>query len=151
MADLTLIEELRAHLIANGLVRDPDVPGAAAACHLQPRNGMPEPAVGAVVAALVPGAQIPALQRHVDAYLEQRLVDVIVRARTGADAELLHRQIRRLIAEQRGVMFGALRVEWCALWTGDQPTGSTDTYYERTQTFRIGARVKALAGEPLTP
>lgn len=151
MADLVLLTELREHLVANGLVRRAGEAGAAPECYRHQLAGTPEPtAPDVTVIELIAGPTVPG-KPDADRYLEERVVNVKVRSTDSETAELLQRQIRNLIAERRSVFFGALRVEWCRVWRGDQPTGTDRKYFERTQAFRIAARVKSLAGQPYAP
>ena len=151
MADLSLLTELREHLVDAGLVRRAGDAGSAPECYRQQLHGTPEPSTpDTTVVELVAGPNIPG--RHdADRFLEERVVNVKVRSTDALEAEVLQRAIRNLIAEKRSVFFGELRIEWCRVWRGDQPTGSNAKYFERTQAFRIAARVKSLAGQPYTP
>lgn len=155
MAELSLAEELRAHLVTNGLVQLPGDAGDLPVCRLPAAaadDGQLEPATkDKITVDLEVGPRIPSRGAFFDSYVERRLVDVVVRARRPWDAELLQRQVGRLLAEVRHEYFNDLLVEVCRIFTGDQETGSTARFIERTQTFLVDARVKSLAGEPLTP
>lgn len=160
MPDLLIAEELRARLVAAALVRLPGTIGTAPVCKVPERyrEGTTEPSPDDVVVELVPGARVPGRHRFRDYYIEERLVDVKVRARFPADGELLQRKIANLllsadrdVANAATIFFGALRIESVRLFRGDQPTGQAGGYQERTQTFSIAARIKSLAGEPYAP
>jgi hypothetical protein len=151
MPELSLLTELREHLVEHELVRRAGEAGAAPECYRHQLHGTPEPAApDTTVVELISGPVIPGKPDE-DRFLEQRIVRIKVRSTDSLAAELLQRRIRNLIAEKRGVFFGQLRIEWCCLFTGDQPTGTDRKYFERTQAFRIAARVKSLAGEPYAP
>lgn len=151
MADLLVAEEVQTYLIAQGIVRDPPVPGPLPPCWIDPDEGAPEPAedVEATVTLFSIG-EIP--QEWLEGtFLQERVLDVVVRARHPRDGELLQRDIRVALEEKKNVMFGQLRIEWSKLFRGVQYLDSDHESHRTLQSFRIAARMKSLAGLPYVP
>lgn len=152
MAELILIEELRAYLVAQGVVRLAEgAGGALPPCWLDPEDGAPEPDAADDATVTLTGPLTIPQEWQTGTMLEERIVDVVVRARSSARAELIQRQIKGQLEEKVNVFLGALRIEHCKLWRGDQKLASDETTYTRMQSFRIAARVKSLAGLPYAP
>lgn len=151
MADLFLVEQLRAYLVAQGIVRNAETTGPLPPCWMNPRDGAREP-TGSDLAAvtLIQTLAIPQ-PGEVQRFLEEPIVDVVVRATSDPRAQLLHRQIRGVLADRDLFTMGSLLVERCLVWRMDQPTGQNDKTYSRTGSFRFLVRVKALAGLPYAP
>jgi hypothetical protein len=172
VADLTVVDELRAYLIAQGVGQsnDPNVTPISAvvpSIWKETVDGAPEPRDGeAATITLIDTLAGP--PSDLEAFMEETFVECVVRARGVASGTLLQRQIRQLIAPldapggRKMWMMGALLVEYSTCWRGDQPagavaastswtTGRPSTVFSRTQSFRIGCRVKSLAGLPYAP
>lgn len=148
MADLLLGEELRKHLITQGVVRATlDGPGPLPPCILNPKDGAPQP-VGDDTAyvTLRDSGQIPST--HLEGFLEEPILEVIVRARKSAAGILLQRVIRGQLNDRRDFTLGDLHVQWCLLWRGIQPVplapGAMSTSYDSTQSFRFQIRTAEL-------
>ena len=151
MADLFLVEQLREYLVAQGIVRKAEQTGAAPPCWMNPRDGAREPVSPDLAAVtLVQTLAVPQ-PGEVQRFLEEPIVDVIVRATTDPRAQLIHRQIRGALADKELFTMGSLLVERALVWRMDQPTGQNDKTYSRTGSFRFLVRVKALAGLPYAP
>lgn len=165
MPDLLVIDELLAYLVAQGVAQRPSQPASTSVPSIwkQPRDGAPEPRRNASTGELSELATVTLVGTHTgppaepgDEAVEETSVDVIVRARHNATAQLIHRQIRALLHPvdapyaRRQWTMGGLLVESSRIWRGEQPVGAGE-FYTRTQSFLIAARRKALAGQPLTP
>lgn len=149
MADLHLIEELRAQLITSGVVQAQTAAPSLTvpSVWLEPRDGVPEPRTGEnVTVTLREGTEIPG--EWLEGFLEERVVDVIVRSRQSAPGKLVQRSVRGLLHDRREFFLGGLRVEWSHVWRGTQLLGSDETAYTTLQAFRVACRVKSLAGLP---
>lgn len=152
MANLHLIEELRAQLITDGTVQAQTAAPSTTlpSVWLWPRDGAPEPRAGEnITVTLRPGAEVPG-DWH-EGFLEERIVEVIVRSRTAAPGELVQRTVRGLLHDKREYFLNNLRVEWSHLWRGTQPVTSDETSYTTIQSFHVACRVKSLAGLPYAP
>ena len=161
MPDLTVVDELRAYLISQAVGQDND-PRVAPVSPVIPsvwketRDGAPEPrdGEGATITLIDTLAQPPS---DLEPFMEEAFVECVTRARSISAATFLQRTIRQLIAplDQPGGrkmwLMGDLLVEYSTVWRGDQSAGSTAVSYARTQSFRIGCRVKSLAGQPYSP
>lgn len=150
MSDLIAVEELRTYLVAQGVVRSwQATANGLPQCILNPRDGAPEPQGEDYQDATVTLARIGQVPPNVqEEFLEDALVECIVRAYRSPDAEMIQRRIRAQLNGLRLFTMGSLIVEWARVFTGDQPLGSDETSYTRMQTFLIQARVRSLAGAP---
>lgn len=165
MPELVLIEELGDYLVAQGVARAGNGPvGALPPVWLAPIDGVPQPDGDDTAAVtLSPNTVIPG--EWLEGFLEERAIDVYVRADDSRIGELLQRQVRRLLDERKEIFVGALRLEWSKHFSGPHPirlaAGSSDVAgdssapasrtYDTVQTFRMAARVKSLAGQPYAP
>jgi hypothetical protein len=158
MADLIVVEELQTYLVDQGVGQ---LPGATVSdvlpsIWLAPRDGAPEPRDGENVTVTLIDTNLAAAP-DLEAWIEEAFVDVVVVARQNATAKLTQRAIRDLIhpmsahGGKKMWTMGALLVEYSTVWRGDQPLTQNKQTYSRVQSFRFGARRKALAGLPLTP
>lgn len=151
MADVFVLEELAAELVTQGICRAWQTTANGLPQVIRDeRYGTPEPqgkAFEDAIVGLVRTDQVP--PAPLEGFLEQAVVDVIVRAYKAQDAELIGRQIRGLLNDRRqGYFLGALRIEYSYLWQGDQRLGADETSYTRRQSFVICARSLSLAGQP---
>jgi hypothetical protein len=158
MTDLLVVNEFRAYLIEQGVGRDGSDPSPTIpSVWTQPRDGalMPREGEGATV-TLVASVGPP---NSLESWMEEAFVDVIVRARAAGEGELIHRSIRALVVPpddpggRKMWMMGALLVECSEPWRPEQPLPPVEggLTYDRVQSFRFLARVKALRGEPYVP
>ena len=130
-----LLPNLRTYLIAEGLVRDPDVAGAAAPLFLAPANGVPAPGEGAspalapdlVVGAYRTGGFPPA--RHLPEF-RTWTVDFRIRARLAAHAEEFETQLTAALIDRFVWPMGELTVIESQQWRELQPLGSDHQGYE---------------------
>lgn len=148
MTDFLVVNELREYLVAQGVVRRwGDAPNGLPQCTRDPRDGLPEPVdhtyQGATV-MLVDGGKVP--QPALEEFIEEALIDCTTRAYSTIDAQLIQRRIRAVLDGFYNFMMNGLIVEHVQMFTGDAPLGSDELGYTRMQTFRVRARVKALAG-----
>lgn len=151
MADLIVVEQLRAYLVAQGIVRNAESAGAAPPCWLNPRDGAKEPVSPDLSAVtLVQTLAVPQDVLH-QPFLQEPIVDVLIRATTSPRAELLQRAIRGVLADKRLLTMGDLLVERSLVWREDQHLQADDRTYTRVQSFRFLCRVKALQGLPYAP
>jgi hypothetical protein len=151
VADLLVTAELRAFLVTAGVVRAGETPGAPPACWFNPHEGPKQPVAGETAAVtLIAGLQVPT--RVNEAFMEDRIVDVWVRATSFPVGELLQRSIRGLVNDKRNYLMGALLVEHSILWAGisnvPPESGAKIKTYDTRQSFRFMARTAALAGTP---
>lgn len=148
MAALILLEQIRAHLVSQGLVRSTvDTGSGAPPCVLNPKGGPPQPEGNdTAFVTLQLSGQVPT--DHLEGFLEEPVVEVIVRATNHGVGELLQRAIRVLLNDRHDFMVGSLHVQWCLLWRGIQPVplppGAKATTYDSTQSFRFQIRVAEL-------
>lgn len=151
MADLIPTDELKAYLVGLGIVQDigaplsVDLPGI----WLNPRDEAPEPRrksdvdIENVTVSIFDGPEIP--REWLEGFLQEKVYDFVVRARTRPEGVLVQRKIRAAFEEKKGVMFGQLRVEWSKLFRGEQPvTSDQKTSYTSIQSFRIAYRTVSL-------
>lgn len=148
MTDFILVEEFKQYLVAQTIVRaDNNTPGALPPCWLNPQEGPKQP-TGQDTAAVTlrPAGQIPT--RHLEGFLENSVVEVIVRATHAAAGERLQRQIRRSVNDRHHFALGDLTVQWCLLSRGVQPmplpVGAASKTWDTTQTFTFQIRVADL-------
>lgn len=153
MPELLAVDELGAYLVAQGVAQDRNDPLSATAPSLwiRPRQAAPEPRdldpengdtedEGATVTLSTTRVGMPS---PMESWLEETLVDVIVRARSVKRAEMLHRTIRGLLTpgDQPGGKkawdMGALHVQHSLLWRPEQelPTTNNGLTYDRVQSF----------------
>lgn len=153
MSDLIVIEELKAYLIAHGVVQDqPGVPGSALpVVWLDPRDGAPEPESRTAPPTVTLRRGVDVVLPALHEWLDSPVVDVIVRAHRAPQGELVQRQIKHLLHEKKLLVVGQLQTEYIEVWRGTQPLAADGTSYTTLQSFRIEARVKALAGIPYVP
>lgn len=162
MAELIVIEELMDYLIAQGVAQDKNtaVFTSVPSIWLDPRDGAPLPRDGeGAVITLRETLTIP--PSSLEEWMMRTTVDVIVRARTARPGRLIQRQIHNLLvpyADSSGgrkqFTIGALLVERCWEWRGDQPLpqrqsiGETDPHrtYDRVASYMFDVRRKILAG-----
>ena len=111
-----LIDACRDYLIAQGIVRDPRVAGAAPPCWRSPRNGVPAPGDGTgteigatVVVGLFPSTGI-AREPYDASVLRTDGLDVRIRATTAPAAIALDDSIRAALMDKRGWTMGGLQV-----------------------------------------
>ena len=168
MAELLVIDELRDYLIAAGAVQAQDaVPSLTVpSVWINPRDGAPQPRrnsagvwlENAVVTLVDTNLMGPP---HLEAWIEEAFIDVIVRARLGSTAKLTQRSIKKLLAPM-GDMYGrkhwtmnSLLVEYSREWRGDQQvpslqsaenTGAGHLTYDRVAGYVFGCRRKILSG-----
>lgn len=161
--DLFVIQELRAYLIAQGVAQDQNTAPSTVvpSIWLAPRQGAPEPRrqdADWLEEATVTLADVKKLPPpNLGDILEEAFVEIMVRARGDAQAQMIHRQIRGLIVPeganggQRQLwMMNDLLVEYSRIWVGEQPTptqGNGETY-DRVAAYCFGCRRKALRGLP---
>lgn len=152
MPELILIEEIRDQLVTDGVGQLPQAAPSTVvpSIWLHPRDGAPEPRAGEdATLTLIATGQVP--NREHEGFLEERVVDVVVRSRKSKPGELLQRVVRSKLHDRREFFLSDLRVEWSMLWRGTQPLASDETSYTTVQSFRIAARTKSLAGLPYAP
>lgn len=160
MPDLIVVDELFAHLVAAGVAQPPDAPKSMTKPSLwtNPRDGAPLPrrndATWLETATVTIGAAIATPDPHA-AWIVETFVPIIVRARTDAQAQLIHRQIRGLVVDpnspgglRRMWQMGDLLLEHSTFWRTEQQTAVGDGVYTREAAYRFAARGKALAGQP---
>jgi hypothetical protein len=171
MADLYVLEELRDYLVGQGVGQVPAASSSVVlpSIWLDPRDGAPEPRDGENITITLRDTMLAAAG-ELEAWIEEAFIDVIVRSRTAAPGKLVQRSIRNLIhpITAHGGRFNwtmnNLLVEYSTMWRADQKlsppndtaSASGGTVYEhptfdRVQSFRFGARRKALAGLPTVP
>jgi hypothetical protein len=162
LADLSVIDELRAYLIASGVVQAQDAApsNVLPAVWIIPINGAaPAPRDGENIAVTLRDTLL-APAASLEAWVIETFVDVIVRSRIEPAGTFLQRQIAGLLhpndahGGKKQWTMGALLVEYSTFWRGDQPlppANPDDPTYDRVQSFRIGCRRKALAGQPTVP
>lgn len=149
MADLQWGDEIADYLIDEGLVRD----GATATgaglppIWVNPKEGAEEPDVirnsdQPTIVSLFVGLEIPG-EWHMG-FMQERAIELRVRAKSRPTAELLHRSIRSLMEEQKHVMMGQLLVQQSKLWRGVQEIAADDNSVTLTQSFRVAVRVASL-------
>lgn len=147
MANLDLAEQVRAYLVTAGAVSAGESgTSTPPPCWFDPRDGAPEPPMGddqnAAVVTLLTGLEIPGTMN--EGFIQERVLEVRVRAKTRPRAELIQRQIRGLINEKKNTLMGALLVEQALLWRGVQPIASDETSWTLTQSFRVMFRITSL-------
>ena len=163
MPELDVTEELQAYLVAQGVgVLPADSDKTQPVVILHPRDGAPQPSTdgsgrfgSAPTVTLVD--IVTSRPNDLDYAIEETFVDVVVRARGASTAKMLQRTLRGLLVPGDAVggrkmfMMGALLVERCVLWRGDQPIGADTASYDRSQAFMFQCRRKVLAGQPWLP
>lgn len=142
-----VLEELSAYLIAQGVARAGGTTGSLPPVWLDPKDGPRQPETPDTLAVtLLRTGQIP--MGHLEGFLEEPVVDVVVRARNAREGELLQRSIRLLLNDKANFTIGALTVQWCLLWRGVQPLplpqGAKIKTWDSTQSFRMQIRVAHL-------
>lgn len=158
MPDYDVTEELQTHLVTAGLGQ---LPGATVSATipsvwLDPKDGVPAPR-GVETATITLRATHIGRPHDLDYAIEETFVDVTVRTLKAAPGKLLQRQIRGLllpgsaVGGAKMVTIGGLVVEYLTQWRSDQALPVQDDTYVRVQSFRFGARRKALAGQPTLP
>lgn len=160
MPEFDVTEELQAYLVAQGVgVLPADHDGASPVVILSPRDGAPQPSrdgtgrFGSVPTVTLSDI-VTSRPNDLDYAIEETFVAVVVRAVNNGTAKMLQRTIRGLLVPGDAVggrkMFqmGAILVERCVLWRGDQPIGADSQSYDRSQAFMFQVRRKVLAGQP---
>lgn len=143
--ELIPAEEIEAHLISLGIVQAEAAPPSLEIprCVKNPRDRVPEPKDGEnAMVGIYTGPEIPG--EWLEGFLQERLFEFVVRSRKEPQGELIQRQIRAALEEQKGVMFGQLRIEWSKLANGEQPVAADKTSYSSIQGFRIAYRIASL-------
>lgn len=166
MADLLVAQELLAYLVTQGVGQNPDAPPSLTlpSIWLQPRDGAPLPrrTAGDVVENATVTIKDPMLTSpsSLEEWMEEAFIDIIVRARQPAAAQLIHRQIRGLIVPftasggRKQWMMNNLLVEYSDQWRMEQElpmmrsVAATDAHetYDRVASYRFACRRKVLAG-----
>lgn len=153
MTDLGICEQFRQHLITNSVARsDMNTAGALPPVILNPVEGPPQPdfkgALKADQAFITIRLTGTAPTDHLEGFLEEPIVEVIVRAKSWPTGEMLQRVIRGLVNDRKDFMLGSLHVQWCLLWRGVQPvpltSGAVSETFDLTQSFRFQVRVAEL-------
>lgn len=157
MPDYDVTEELQTYLIAQGLGVLPSAPSTTlASVWLDPKDGVPAPRTGEPATITLRATHI-GRPHDLDYAIEETFVDVTVRTAKAAPGKLLQRQIRGVlipgtaVGGAKMVTIGALVVEYLMQWRADQALPVQDNTYVRVQSFRFGARRKALMGLPTVP
>lgn len=165
--ELIVVNELQDYLVAQAVAQMPATAPSTTrpAVYANPLDGAALPrqtagdAAAESAAITLRSVSRPAPDVNEEAW-EEEAVEVIVLAAAEETAELLQRQLRRLLAPagtpggRKMWTMGALLVESCAVWTGSQPMPVDPSRFQgfgRTQTFLFTCRVKSLAGLPYTP
>ncbi len=158
MARIVVVEALRDFLIANGIAEAPVVKrsragavelgndGTLPVVVLDPRSGpwSPSGAVTAVVTIRSRGL-IPQPVR--ERFVERSLVDTVVVATSSPRLELVQRDLRIALDDQRGYLAGTLRIEESLLYTSPLPVRTPDeATFGSVQTFAVACRVRLLEG-----
>lgn len=166
--DLLVAQELQSYLIAQGVAQHPDTAPSLTVPSVwtQPRDGAPLPRDDKTTKAALENATItikdPMLTSpsSLEEWIEEAFLDVIVRARQPAMAQLIHRQIRGLIVPfdssggRKQWMMNNLLVEYSDQWRMEQElpqlrgVAATDAHvtYDRVASYRFACRRKVLAG-----
>lgn len=154
MANAILIDELLTYLVSQNIVRaNPSTAGALPPCWRNPKDGPPtptgDPAAGTGDQATVTirkSGQIP--PRHLEGFLEDQVVEVIVRGFKSTVVERLQRQIRLALNDRHHFTIGTLTVQWCLLARGEQalpgPPDAAKPTVTTTQSFTFQVRVADL-------
>lgn len=163
MADKLVAQELKAYLIAQVVGVHPPDKGATRVVvptiWLQPRDGPPQPRwcdsysdYQEDTTITLVAQDIAAPNPELEAYVEEAFIDVIVRSRQDAAAQLVHRVIRGLIApvgspwgRQQWTM-NTLTVQYSTTWRTERQAGATPVDYRRDASYRFGCTRRALAG-----
>lgn len=135
-----LLTQLRTHLADAGIVRVPQVAGAAPAMWLEPRRGVPAPGEGkgdevsvdAVIGAFVSGGVPP---RRYESWQRQPIVDLRYRTRTAVLGHQLDAQVREQLVDRRDWMLGSLHVIESLVWREFQPLGADEQSFEFVTAF----------------
>lgn len=149
MSDLIWGEEIADYLIASGLVRDGATASGAGVppIWIDPPEGAEEPDVIAnpnqpTIVTLFTGPEIPSTWHM--GFMQERAIEIRARAKSTANAELLHRSIRGLMEEKKHIQMGRLLVQQSKLWRGVQQLAADDNSVTLTQSFRVAVRVADL-------
>lgn len=147
--ELIIAEEVRAYLIEEGAVsaaegeyevNDPPP------CHHDPRDGAletPVPDGADATVTLLTGVEVPQEWLVGDKW-QTVAIEVIVRAYSRPQADLLQRQLRGLLEEKRDITFGRLHVNSCKLWRGVQPVAADESTWTLSQSFLIDVSISKL-------
>lgn len=144
-----LLDALQQHLITQGLVRSPSVAGTLPPLWKQPRGGTPGPGQGAApgasdtVAALFATGGWPT--EPLMGWVDQRTVELRIRARSAAVAEDLAQAVRLVLDDHDHFDVAGLLVEQCLLWRPWQVISSDDQGYEGLVAFRFLVRTSSYA------
>lgn len=162
MPELLLTNELQDYLVTQGIGQLPSAApsGSVPSIWLDPRDGAPEPRDGENVAISIidTGLAVPG---DLDGWMDDSIIDIVVRSRSKPTAVMAHRAIRNLLAPindyagRKQWFAGALRVERSTIWRPEQPVRVTEDAdrrcYTRTAAYRFEVRRKSLAGLPYAP
>lgn len=142
-------DEIADYLIAQGLVRD----GRSAQGRplppvwVDPDDGAQAPDLVTdptepTIVTVFTGPEIPG-DWHMG-FMQERSIEIRVRAESRPTAELLQRSVRGLMEEKKHAQMGRLLVQQSKLWRGVQPMPTDDESVTLTQSFRVAVRVEDL-------
>lgn len=141
--------EISDYLIDEGLVRDgPTAAGAGLPpVWVDPPEGAEEPDVirnsdQPTIVTVVTGPEIPS-DWHMG-FMQERAIEIRVRAKSRSAAEFLQRSVRGLMEEKKHTMMGQMLVQQSKLWRGVQELVADDNGVTLTQSFRVAVRVADL-------
>lgn len=156
MAELIFGEEVLAYLVAQNVVRRASTATGAGlpVAWVDPDEGAPEPDIISnpdqeTVVTVMTGPEIPSTWHM--GFMQERAMEIRVRAKSRPVAELLCRSVRGKMEEKKHIMMGQMLVQQSKLWRGTQmlPTAraegsSDDNSVTLTQSFRVAVRIADL-------
>lgn len=148
MTDLILEEQLKAFLVTNNVVRAAkDGTGPLPWCALNLKDGPAQP-TGNDTATVMLRRSGGFSTDHLEGFLEQPVVEVIVRATNSVAGVLIQRRIRTLLNDRSDFDLGQLHVQWCLLWRDAQPVpslpGAVVSTYDTTASYSFQIRMADL-------
>lgn len=146
MADLIFAEEVRQYLIDEGVVsaiEDGDT--TPPPCVVDPDDGVhhPTPTDADKLVAILTGLEIanPWLESR---FLQDIPLEIVVRAATKPECNLLQRVIRGKMIEKENILMGQLLIERSSHFRGEQTIAHDQETWTTSQSFRVSCRVASL-------
>lgn len=136
--------EVADYLIDSGLVADGRTPAPPLPpVWVDPDEGAEAPeGFDEMVVTVFSGLEIPTDWHQ--GFMQERAMEVRVRAKSRPEAELFMRSVRGLMEEKKHTLMGRLLVQQSKMWRGVQLLASDDQSVTLTQSFRVAVRIEDL-------
>ncbi|MGH2878951.1 MAG: hypothetical protein ACRDK4_05005 [Solirubrobacteraceae bacterium] len=159
MSDLIVAEQLQQFLVAEGIGQLPATAPSDTlpSIWLKPREGAPLPRMDGATwledtTVTITDTQLSP-RPNLEPWIEEAYIDILVRARQDAAAQLLHRAIGGLLAPvgivggRKGWTMHELPILYSTAWRGEQPLPPANggLTYDRVASYRIACRRSDLA------